>query len=73
MVLLGPIVAEFATAAGLLAGMIAVCGFIAHAGPTLSGASEKEIRQATVIGGMAGLAIGSFVVVLSALLGRVIA
>jgi hypothetical protein len=73
MVLLGPIVGEFATGAGLLAGMIAVCGFIAHAGPTLSGASEEEIRQATVTGGMAGLGIGVFVVVLSAILGRVVA
>jgi hypothetical protein len=71
--LLGPIAGEFAIGVGLLAGMIAVCGFIAHARPTLSRASAREIRAATVIGGLAGLGIGLLVVVLSVIAGRVVA
>jgi hypothetical protein len=73
MTLIGPLVSEFATVVGFLAGMIAVCGFIAHSGPVLSGDSEEDIRQATVIGGMAGLGLGLFVAVLSAIISRVIA
>lgn len=73
MPLLGPIAVEMATAIGLLAGLIAVCGFLANAGPTLSGAPEEEIREATVAGGLAGFRFGLGVVVLSANAARVIA
>jgi hypothetical protein len=69
MVVLGSILTFFATAVGLVAGAIAVGGFLSHVRPALSGASEVELRKATAIGGLAGLACGSFVVVLSALIG----
>lgn len=63
------IASQFGASVGLLAGLIAVLGFIAQARPTLSGAPEKEIRQAVVAGGLGGLVIGAFVIVLSAALG----
>jgi hypothetical protein len=47
--------------------MIAVGGFVGHAPSVLDGASDREIRQATVIGGLAGCMVGAFVVVLSAI------
>jgi hypothetical protein len=68
MSLIGPFPGELATVVGLGAGLIAVCGFIAHSGPVLSGDSEEKVREATVIGGMAGLAFTLFVVVLSAII-----
>jgi hypothetical protein len=37
--LFGPIVGEFTAVVGLLAGMIALCGFIAHVPPVVSDAS----------------------------------
>jgi hypothetical protein len=67
-VIIGPLASESATVVGFLAGLIAVCGFIAHSGPVLAGGSEKRVRQATVIGGLGGLAAGLLVVVLSAIL-----
>ena len=68
MVLFGPVVGEFTTVVGLIAGMIDVGGFIAHVPPVLSGASEGEIRKATVLGGSVGLCVALSVVVLSALI-----
>jgi hypothetical protein len=65
------IVANFGTTVGVFAGMIAVGGFVGHAPSVLGGASDREIQQATVIGGLVGGAFGAFVVVLSALAGRV--
>jgi hypothetical protein len=62
----GPVVGEFAMVVGLLAGTIAVGGFIAHVPQALSDASESEIRKATVLGGSAGLCLALVVVVLSA-------
>jgi hypothetical protein len=52
----------------LVIGSIAVGGFIAHAGPVLAGDSEEEIRKATVSGGLTGLRLWLFVVVLSAMI-----
>jgi len=68
MRLVGPLAGEFAAIVGLLAGLIAVSGFIAHSGPVLAGRSEKRVREATVRGGLAGLVFGAFVVVLSAII-----
>lgn len=73
MPLLGPIAVEMATAIGLLAGLIAVCGFLANAGPTLSGAPEEEIREATVAGGAGRLSLWFGCSFLSAIAARVIA
>jgi hypothetical protein len=65
----GAIVSQFATASGMTAAAIAVCGFVAHAGPALSGAGEKRLRFATVVGGLAGLLLSVLVIVLSAFSG----
>jgi hypothetical protein len=62
---------EFATAVGIVAGMIAVGGFIGHAPSVLDGAPDREIQQATVSGGIAGGSVGALVVVLSAIGSRI--
>jgi hypothetical protein len=54
------------TIVGLLAGGIAVGGFLGHVGPSLRGDAESELRRATTIGGLLGLAIAVGLVVLSA-------
>jgi hypothetical protein len=58
---------QFASGTAFLATAIVLGGFFMHAGPALQGASESELRRATVRGGLGGLAVGSAVVVLSAL------
>jgi hypothetical protein len=68
---LGSIASEFGAAVGVLAGMIAVGGFLAHAPRVLDGAPASDVQRATVIGGLVGCALGAFVVVLSAISGRV--
>jgi hypothetical protein len=65
------IASDFATGVGLLAGMIAVVGFLTQVGPALTGESERKIRRATVTGGLLGFVAGAAVIVLSALLGTV--
>lgn len=60
----GPL-SQFAVIVGLLAGSIAVSGFLGHAGPALAGRREDELRRATVVGGLWGLAIATTVIVLS--------
>jgi hypothetical protein len=71
MLSVASISADFGAAVGTLAGMIAVAGFLAHAAPVLRGTPEQEVRQATVRGGLTGLGIGIFVVVLSAFIDTV--
>lgn len=66
MLLFADILSWSATVVGLLAGSVAVGGFLAHIGPALSEASEVRLRTATVIGGTAGLGLGAGIVVLSA-------
>ncbi|HXR29831.1 MAG TPA: hypothetical protein VN752_01655 [Solirubrobacterales bacterium] len=68
MFIAGTIAGQVAFLFGLMATAIAVCGFLAHAGPALSGADERRVREATVEGGLAGLVLSVFVVVLSALM-----
>jgi len=65
----GSIVSPFATDFGLLAAAIAVGGFLAHALPALSGASDEKLRRATVGGGLGGIGFGLCVIVLSAFIG----
>jgi hypothetical protein len=64
---IGSIAGDFATAVGILAGMIAVGGFVGHAPSVLEGAYERQVQQATVDGGLIGGVIGLIVVVLSAI------
>jgi hypothetical protein len=63
------IAADFGAAMGVFATTIAVVGFLAHATPVLRGASDEQVRYATVIGGLVGCVASVFVVVLSALSG----
>jgi hypothetical protein len=65
------ITSDLATAVGLLAGVIGIGGFLSHARPGLTGASERQVRRATVRGGLVGFGFGAFVVVLSAFFGSV--
>lgn len=58
---------QFAAGLGLMGAAIAICGFVAHAGPALAGAGEKRLREATVTGGIVGFGLAIFVIVLSAL------
>jgi hypothetical protein len=69
MCIVSSIVQAASTGAGLIAASIAVCGFIFHAGPALAGASEAELRQRTITGGLCGIAVSIFVILLSAYLG----
>ena len=62
------IASESAAGLGLLAGAIAVFGFIAQVSPALSGAGDWRVRRAVARGGLLGLAIGCVVIVLSAII-----
>ena len=66
MFVTGSILSNAATGLGMTAAAIAVFGFLAHIGPALSGAGEKELREATLTGGVIGLAFSGLVIVLSA-------
>lgn len=67
--LFATLMSNAATGAGLMAAAIAVGGFVAHVRPALADADEKKIREATVVGGVGGIAVAIFVVVLSAITG----
>jgi hypothetical protein len=53
----GSIITELSSTAGLIAAAMAVGGFLAHAKPALARQHEAELRRATVIGGLIGLAV----------------
>jgi hypothetical protein len=61
------IASDFGTAVGVLAGTIAVGGFLGHVRPALAEDPELEVRRAMAKGGLAGLAAAVVVVVLSAI------
>ena len=69
MLAIGSIAADVGAAVGVLAGLIAVAGFLAHANPVLRGDPAGAIQKATVIGGLGGCFAGVLVVVLSAFVG----
>lgn len=62
----GSILDQFAALSALLATGIAVGGFLGQAGPALRADRDEALRRAMAVGGLAGLAIGIVVVVLSA-------
>jgi hypothetical protein len=68
MLVVGSIANSAASGFGMTAAAIAVFGFVAHIKPALSGAGEKELREATLMGGMVGLGAALLVIVLSALI-----
>jgi hypothetical protein len=53
----GSITSDVATLVGLVAVMIAVCGFIGQAPAALKREDDRTVRAVTVIGGLAGLAL----------------
>jgi hypothetical protein len=61
------LMSDAATGCGLIAGAIAVCGFIAHARLALGRADEQRLRRATTLGGLAGICLSAFIIVLSAI------
>jgi hypothetical protein len=61
------IASNLGTVVGLVAGLIAIGGFLGHAGPVLSGAPDRRVQRATVTGGSIAGLVGTFVVVLSAI------
>lgn len=69
MFIVGSLAGSAATAFGLAAAAIAVFGFVAHIKPAVSGADDKELREATLVGGIVGLVVALFVIVLSAMIG----
>jgi hypothetical protein len=66
-VVIASLMSSSATGVGLVAAAIAVGGFLAHAGPALSGADEQRLRKATVRGGIGGIVIAACVILLSVL------
>jgi hypothetical protein len=62
---MGGLLGQTTTIVGLLAGGIAVGGFLGHAHPSLSDKSESKLRRATTIGGLFGMAFAVGIVVLS--------
>jgi hypothetical protein len=67
--LAGGLLSQSTTIVGLLAGWIAVGGFIGHVRPSLSGGSDSELRHATTIGGLVGLGFALLLVVISVVFG----
>ena len=59
MLPVGSIIEDGATLTALLAGAMAVGGFLAHARPVLQRRDEVDIRIATVIGGLIGFGVAS--------------
>ena len=53
------------TIVGLLAGGIAVGGFLGHVRPSLRGDAESELRRGTTIGGLYGLALAVGIAIVS--------
>jgi len=69
VLLVASILDQSVTPIGFIATAIAVGGFLGHAGPALASWDEEELRRATVIGGLWGVAIAVCVIVLSAIIG----
>jgi len=65
----GGSIGQTATIVGLLAGGIAVGGFLGQARPSLGGEPDIELRRGTTIGGLIGLGAALLSIALSAILG----
>jgi hypothetical protein len=62
----GSIIGQFSGIAGFIAACIAIGGFLGHTRPALRRQDDLEVRRATVIGGLWGLAASIFLAVVSA-------
>jgi len=65
--LAGVILDRSALAAGFLAAMIALGGFLARAQSLLGAKCRADIRRSTAVGGLAGLWFGILIVLLDAI------
>jgi hypothetical protein len=67
--LVNGLLGQIATIVGLMAGGIAVGGFLGHARPSLNGESDAGLRRATTLGGLVGLGIVGVSIALSFVVG----
>jgi hypothetical protein len=67
MFVIASIFSYAAAGVGFMAASIAVGGFIAHVRPTLARQGDRELRFATVVGGLCGLVIAILVIGVSGL------
>jgi hypothetical protein len=61
MPIIASIITDATTEIGLMAGSIAVGGFLAHAPAALQGRDEMALRIATVRGGLGGIGVAVLV------------
>jgi hypothetical protein len=65
----GSFIGDAASGAGLVAACIAVGGFLMQAPSALVRADDREVRAATVVGGLAGLLVAAALVIAAVLIG----
>jgi hypothetical protein len=63
----GAFIGQLATVVGMMAGGIAVGGFLGQARPSLLGEPDAELRRATTVGGLFGFTGAILAVVLSSI------
>jgi hypothetical protein len=56
---------QSATIVGLIAGCVAIGGFLGNVRPSMFGAVDSELRRATTVGGLIGLGMAIGLIVLS--------
>jgi hypothetical protein len=64
-VLASDLITQSATLVGLLAGSIAVGGFLGHAWPSMSGQPDAKLRRDTTVGGLYGISLAMGLILLS--------
>lgn len=67
--LVSALLSQIATIVGLMAGGIAVGGFLGHVRPSLNSESDAELRRTTTLGGLVGLAAVGLLIALSVVVG----
>jgi hypothetical protein len=60
---------DAANGSGLIAGCIAVCGFLLQAPSALAKADDKSVRAAMVVGGLAGLVLAVGLIAIAVMIG----
>lgn len=61
----GAFLGQLATIVGLMAGGIAIGGFLGQAGSSMSGNRESELRRDTTVGGLIGMGLATGLSVLA--------
>jgi hypothetical protein len=57
MLPVGSLISDAAAGSGLIAASIAICGFLGQIRPALARKDDQEVRVATGVGGLIGLAV----------------